>query len=264
MRGSGESNAPPISSELHFGIEGIEPCSGRKLFGSIRFGSRLFEHIFGSVRFGLVRFGSVRKHIFPGSTWFGLRFSDRPWLGPVQFGSVPRPVPAGSGIKRLGSVRFGWFDSAGSVRFLIPSCHWCRQVRAEEPVACTVSKQYARKRASRTHTDSASPSCAIIHAQAHAPVPHSCVFYPCDNDNNDNNRKDTTRIDSFRFQTFRKLIGSVRFGRFGSVSQSFLNNSNSNDNSSNTYDNGNSYDDYNDDNNNNNDVYYCYYHYYDY
>ena len=78
-------------------------------------------------------------------------------LGPVRFVSFPRPVPAGSGINRFGSVRF-----------LIPSCHWCRQVRAEDPVACTVSKQYARKRASRTHTYSATPSCAIIHALAHA------------------------------------------------------------------------------------------------
>ena len=34
--------------------------------------------------------------------------------GPVRFGSFPRPVPAGSRIKRFGS--------AGSVRFLIPSC----------------------------------------------------------------------------------------------------------------------------------------------
>ena len=71
--------------------------TGRKRFGSIRFGSRLFK---------IDRFGSVRKCIFPGSTQFGLRFSDTPWLAPVRFGSVPRPVPAGSGIKRFGSVRF--------------------------------------------------------------------------------------------------------------------------------------------------------------
>ena len=90
-----------------------------------------------------------------------------------------RPVPESNG-----SVRFG---SAGSVRFLIPSCHWCRQVRAEKPVACTVNKQYARKPASRTHTHSATPSCAIIHAQAHEPVRHPCVFYPCNNNNNNSN-----------------------------------------------------------------------------
>ena len=95
-------------------------------------------------------------------------------------------------------------------RFHELNIHWCRQVRVEDPVACTVSKQHVRKRASRTHTYSATPSCAIIHAQAHAPVPHLCVFYTCD-DNNDN-RKDTVWFDSFRFQTFRKLIGSVRFG----------------------------------------------------
>ena len=38
---------------------------------------------------------------------FGLRFLDASWLGPVRFGSVPRPVPARSRIKRFGSVRFG-------------------------------------------------------------------------------------------------------------------------------------------------------------
>ena len=129
-------------------------------------------------RFGSVRFGNV---FFPVRRGSACVFRTR--RGSVRFGSVRfrvrfRPVP-----ELNGSVRFG---SAGSVRFLIPSCHWCRQVRAEEPVACTVSKQYARKRASRTHTYSATPSCAIIHAQAHAPVPHPCVFYPCD-DNNDNN-----------------------------------------------------------------------------
>ena len=71
----------------------------------------------GSVRFvsvpdfsKIVRFGSVWKLYFPGSTRFGLRFSDASWLGPVRFGSFPRPVPAGSRIQRFGSnrsVRFG-------------------------------------------------------------------------------------------------------------------------------------------------------------
>ena len=76
-------------------------------FDSFRF--RTFRKFIGSVRFG---------NYFPGSTRFGLRFSDASWLGPVRFGSFPRPVPAGSRIKRFGSVRFG-----GSVRFLIPSCY---------------------------------------------------------------------------------------------------------------------------------------------
>ena len=49
------------------------------------------------------RVGSVRKNKFPGSTRFGLRFSDASWLHPIRFGSVPRLVPAGSG--RFGSVR---------------------------------------------------------------------------------------------------------------------------------------------------------------
>ena len=87
--------------------------------GSIRFGSGLFEHL-------SVRFGSVRTNMFPGSTRFGLRFSDASWLRPVRFGSFPRPVPAGSEIKRFGLVRFGRF---GSVLFLFPSC----QIRARGP-----------------------------------------------------------------------------------------------------------------------------------
>ena len=60
----------------------------------IRFGSGLFEiH-----RFGSVRFDSIRKISFPGLTPFGLHFSGVSWLGPVRFGSVPRPFPAGSRI----------------------------------------------------------------------------------------------------------------------------------------------------------------------
>ena len=107
-------------------------CSGPPHYKLICPYLALFQEGDGSVRFVSVpdfskinRFGSVRKCIFPGSTRFGLRFSDTPWLGPVRFGSVPRPVPAGSGITRFGSVRFGSvrFGSAGSVRFLIPSCY---------------------------------------------------------------------------------------------------------------------------------------------
>ena len=80
-------------------------------FDSFRF--RTFRKFIGSVRFG-------SENSLPGSMRFGLRFSDASWLGgPVRFGSVPRPVPAGSGIERFGSVRFG---SAGSVRFLLPPC----------------------------------------------------------------------------------------------------------------------------------------------
>ena len=79
-------------------------------FGAIRFGSGLFEN-------SSVRFGSVRQFMLPGSMRFGLRFSDPSWFGPVRFGSVPRPVPAGSGMKRFGC-------SAGSVWFLIPSCYF--------------------------------------------------------------------------------------------------------------------------------------------
>ena len=79
----------------------------RNRFGSIRFGSGLFRKFIGSVRFSSVRFGS--DNVFPGSTRFGLRFSDVSWLGPVLFSSFPCAVPAGSRIKRFGSVRFGQF-----------------------------------------------------------------------------------------------------------------------------------------------------------
>ena len=107
--------------------------------------------------------------------------------GSVRFHVRFRPVP-----ELNGSVRFGRFGSVSS-SFL---CHWCRQVRAREPVACTVGKLYARKRASRTHTYSATPSCAIIHAQAHAPVRHPCVLYSCDNDSNSNNGNDDNNNNS--------------------------------------------------------------------
>ena len=49
--------------------------------------------------------------MFPGSTRFGLRFSDASWLCPIRFGPFLRPVPAGSRIKRFSSVRFGRFGS---------------------------------------------------------------------------------------------------------------------------------------------------------
>ena len=80
--------------------------------GSVRFVS-VPDFSSNISRFVSVRFGSVRKIMFSGSTRFGLRFSDASWLDPVRFDSVPRPVPAGSRIKRFGS--------AGSVRFLLPS-----------------------------------------------------------------------------------------------------------------------------------------------
>ena len=84
-----------------------------------------FEAVHGSchrkepVLFGSVRFRTFNKYSvwfssaihFSGSMRFGLRFSDASWLGPVRFGTVPRPVPTGSGIHRFGSIRFG------SVRF---------------------------------------------------------------------------------------------------------------------------------------------------
>ena len=74
------------------------PSSGRKRFASIRFGSVSFEK-------SLFRFGSVWQLFLSGSMRFGLYFLNASWFGPVRFGSVPRPVPAGSEIKRFGSVR---------------------------------------------------------------------------------------------------------------------------------------------------------------
>ena len=72
--------------------------SGRNWSGSIRFGSVIFEK-------SSFRFGSVWQFYVYGSMRFGLRFLNALWLGPVRFGSFPRPVPAGSRIKRFGSVR---------------------------------------------------------------------------------------------------------------------------------------------------------------
>ena len=77
------------------------------------------------IRFGSVRFASVRKITFPGSTRFGLHFSDASWLGPVRLGSFPHPVPAGSRIKRFVSVRFGRFGSA-SFSFLPFQSVWLK------------------------------------------------------------------------------------------------------------------------------------------
>ena len=73
--------------------------SGRNQFGSIRFGSGLFEN-------SSVRFGSVRKNRFPGSTRFSLRCSDSLWLGPVRFRVRFRQVPELNGSVR--PVRFGF------------------------------------------------------------------------------------------------------------------------------------------------------------
>ena len=84
------------------------PFSGRNRFGSIRFGSVVFE--IGSVRFG--------KLDFPVRRGSACAFSGASWLGPIRFGSVPRSVPAGSEIRRFCSVRFGRFGSA-SYSFLL-------------------------------------------------------------------------------------------------------------------------------------------------
>ena len=83
----------------------------RNRFGSIRFGSVIFEN-------SSVRFGTVRNLCFP--VWRGSACTSRMRRGSVRFGSVPRPVPvpAGSEITRFGSVRFGRFGSV-SYSFLI-------------------------------------------------------------------------------------------------------------------------------------------------
>ena len=58
-----------------------------------------------------VRFGSVRKIRFPGSTRFGLRFSDTLWLGPVRFSSASGFGRFQNQTFRFGSVRFCRFGS---------------------------------------------------------------------------------------------------------------------------------------------------------
>ena len=60
------------------------PDSSRKLIGSVRFGSDKCVSLFDAVR--------------PALSGRVVALS----------GSVPRPAPAGSGIKRFGSVRFGF------------------------------------------------------------------------------------------------------------------------------------------------------------
>ena len=72
----------------------------------------LFKYI--NDRKELVRFGSVRTIIFPVRGGSACVFRTRRGsvrFGSVRFGSFPRPVPAGSEIKRFGSIRFGRFGS---------------------------------------------------------------------------------------------------------------------------------------------------------
>ena len=73
-------------------------------FGSVRL--RTFLKLIGSVRFGSENYNSWLDVVRPA--FFG-RVVAR--SGSVRFGSVPRPVPAGSGIKRFGSVRPARFGS---------------------------------------------------------------------------------------------------------------------------------------------------------
>ena len=123
----------PVRRPGHCPVRGF--ASARKetvRFDSFRF--RNFRKLIGSVRFG-----SVQKHISSGSTRFGLRFLDMAWLGPVRFGSFPRPVPAGSRIN--GSVRFG---SAGSVRFLILSCSCFLESGIHHAPRATRTRTYGR------------------------------------------------------------------------------------------------------------------------
>ena len=75
----------------------------------------------GSVRFVSVpdfskmnRFGSVRLGILVSPVRRGSACAFQTRRGSVRFGSVPRPVPAGSGIERFGSVRLG---RSGSVSY---------------------------------------------------------------------------------------------------------------------------------------------------
>ena len=56
-------------------------------------------------------------------------------LDSVRFGSFPCPVPAGSGIKRFGSL---WF---GSVRFLAPSCKTASRLSLVDPQRSSCARQ---------------------------------------------------------------------------------------------------------------------------
>ena len=85
--------------------------SGRNRFGSIRFGSTIFEQNLVWVRFGLAI-------VLSGSMRFGMRCLTALRFGQVRFDSVPRPLPAGSRTKRFGLVRPVRFGSV-SYSFLI-------------------------------------------------------------------------------------------------------------------------------------------------
>ena len=98
----------------------IAHCVGHlALCRSIRFGSGLFKQSsvrrFGSVRFGSVRFEQIILPLRRGSA---CAFRTR--RGSVRFGSVRFRVRFRPVQELNGSVRFG---SAGSVRFLLPSCY---------------------------------------------------------------------------------------------------------------------------------------------
>ena len=78
-------------------------------FDSFQF--RTFEK--SSFRFGSVRFGSDNLISRFDATWFGLRFLDASWLGPVRFGSVRfsilfRPLPEMVLFGSVRLVRFGF------------------------------------------------------------------------------------------------------------------------------------------------------------
>ena len=70
----------------------------------VRFDSFLFRNFRKVIV--LVRFGLAIN--CPGSTRFGLRFSEESWLGPVRFRVLFRPVPKLSGSVRFGSVSYSF------------------------------------------------------------------------------------------------------------------------------------------------------------
>ena len=109
-------------------VLGSVKIAGKSRFDS--FGSELFEIL--SVRFGSVRFGQSNLPVRRGSACAFRTRRGSVWFGSVRFHVRFRPVP-----ELNGSDRFG---SAGSVRFLVPSCKKWEEVRSQEELSEEMTK----------------------------------------------------------------------------------------------------------------------------
>ena len=146
-----------------------------------------------------VRFVSV-----PCSTRFVLRCSSASWLGLVRFGgSVPRPVPAGSGINRFGPVRLGRFGSVSYFFLQYASWNRCAERRdigvggvPRSPIQFKfrIQKHKFPQASKSKHTSFEATStrsfelrgmyvCIYIYIYIYT---HVYIYYECNNSNNIN------------------------------------------------------------------------------